>query len=384
MLIRSARQIFVLLLCAVCVACAESDFRLASDSRLPRWFSLPAGLKRSDVTVRITYYIPGGPRIQLIGPGGSVIASVRGTDRWDPDSERRATRGEYPTYSFIKVGEVEEVIEHRSPGPILYIAERVASSESDRVAVLRLELQNKLQQRGTEEAADFKELTELALQAKEYGTASSLASERLRFLQTHDCKCYDDTHRANIVLGLAAVRQGDVARAKQYLAAAGRVGSSPVLSSFGPNMQLAEELLQEGERDAVLAYLQDCAAFWTSGRKDLDKWAGQIRRGEVPDFGANVLSLTAWWTGRNLFHDARRKFSSHPQAKAVHRSCVARRASHAEIDPASASEDWSNGRARDRHADCVRTRSQKVLARRAVRIQDARHAQPTPPPLPDP
>jgi hypothetical protein len=171
----------------------------------------------------------------------------------------------------------------------LYIADKVATSESDRVAVLRIELQNKLKKRGCDEAADFSELTELALQAKEFGTAASLASERLQYLQTRDCKCYDDIHRANIVLGLAAVRQGDVEHAKEYLAAAGRVGRSPALSSFGPNMQLAKELLDRGQRDAVLAYLHDCSKFWSSGGPDLAKWADQIARGAIPDFGANVL-----------------------------------------------------------------------------------------------
>jgi hypothetical protein len=289
MVARFVAQIFLLLLSVACVSCAESDFHLASDSRLPRWFSLRTGLKRSDVTVRITYYVPGGPRVQLIGPAGNVVASVRGTDRWDPDSERRATRGGYPTYSFIKVGDVEEIIEHRSPGPILYIAEKIATSDSERVAVLRLELQNKLRRRGTDEAADFSELTELAMQATEYGAASSLASERLDYLKSRNCKCNDDVHRANIVLGLAAVRQGDVDRANQYLTAAGQVGSSPALSTFGPNMQLAKELLERGERDAVLGYLRECASFWSSGRKDLDNWTNQITRGEAPDFGANVL-----------------------------------------------------------------------------------------------
>src|SRR5689334_22445167 len=115
MLTRLLRLTTFCVICLSCVACAESDFRLASDSRLPRWFSLPQNLKRSDVTVRITYYVPGGPSIRLIGPDGRVIQSVRGTDRWDPDSER-APAGRYPIYSFIRVGEIEEIIEHRSPG----------------------------------------------------------------------------------------------------------------------------------------------------------------------------------------------------------------------------------------------------------------------------
>ena len=37
--------------------CAESEFPLASESRLPHWFSLPSGVSRSDVSVVMTYYI---------------------------------------------------------------------------------------------------------------------------------------------------------------------------------------------------------------------------------------------------------------------------------------------------------------------------------------
>jgi hypothetical protein len=277
-----------LLACSLCTSCVESDFRLSSDSRLPRWFSLPVNFKRSDVTVRITYYTSSGPRIQLIGPRGNVMASVSGTDRRSLETERRSP-GEFPSYSFIKVGEIEEVIEHRSPGPILYIAEKVPVSETDRVAVLRQELQVKLAKKGIPEAADFKELTELALQAKEYAVASSLASERLGVLRKQGCECNDDVHRANIVLGLAAVRQGHIEDAKSYLTAAGHVGSSPVLSTFGPNMQLAKELLERGERDTVTVYFDTCGTFWSSGRKQLVQWKQQVVRGEVPDFGANVL-----------------------------------------------------------------------------------------------
>src|SRR5258707_11071648 len=34
----------------------ESSFELARESRLPRWFTLPPGLSRSDVSVRLAYY----------------------------------------------------------------------------------------------------------------------------------------------------------------------------------------------------------------------------------------------------------------------------------------------------------------------------------------
>ena len=288
MLLTAIRPFVAVLACSLCTSCVESDFRLASDSRLPRWFSLPTNLKRSDVTVRITYYTPGGPRIQLIGPRGGVIASVTGTERWSPETERRGF-SKYPTYSFIKVGDIEEVIEHRSPGPILYVAERVPGSEAERIAVLRQELKIKLAGKGSPEAADFKELTELALQAQDYEVASSVALERLRDIAMRGCQCNDDVHRANIVLGLAAVRQGKIENAKSYLFAAGRVGSSPALSTFGPNMELAKELLERGERDTVIKYFDACSIFWSDGRKQLAEWKQQVTRREAPDFGANVL-----------------------------------------------------------------------------------------------
>jgi hypothetical protein len=46
----------VLLLCG-CRFFPESQFELAPDSRLPKWFTLPTNLSREDVTVQMSYYI---------------------------------------------------------------------------------------------------------------------------------------------------------------------------------------------------------------------------------------------------------------------------------------------------------------------------------------
>jgi hypothetical protein len=37
--------------CSPIRGCEESSFDLAPDSRIPKWFSLPAGVQRSDVKV---------------------------------------------------------------------------------------------------------------------------------------------------------------------------------------------------------------------------------------------------------------------------------------------------------------------------------------------
>src|SRR5580704_2756600 len=54
---------FVALIIAVSVlalACEwipESSFELASESRLPKWITLPPGITRADVSITMTYYI---------------------------------------------------------------------------------------------------------------------------------------------------------------------------------------------------------------------------------------------------------------------------------------------------------------------------------------
>jgi len=54
-------------------------------------------------------------------------------------------------------------------------------------------------------------------------------------------------------------------------------------------LTLANELLEKGERDAVLEYLTLCKNFWKMGSSKLDAWINIIRAGGKPDFGANLL-----------------------------------------------------------------------------------------------
>jgi len=58
----------------------------------------------------------------------------------------------------------------------------------------------------------------------------------------------DSVHNGNLVLGRIAAREGQVEESKQYLLEAGKTTGSPVLGSFGPNMSLARDLLQNGGR----------------------------------------------------------------------------------------------------------------------------------------
>lgn len=94
-------------------------------------------------------------------------------------------------------------------------------------------------------------------------------------------------HDANLVLGRIALLEGDLEAAKQHLVQAGKTSGSPNLNSFGPNMSLANDLLQRGERDAVLEYFEQCRRFWKPAV--LDRWTEEVKAGRVPNFRANLF-----------------------------------------------------------------------------------------------
>ena len=119
----------LLLSCQCLTGCAESSFELAKDSRLPRWFSLQAGLTRSDVTLTMDYYI------SWIGKGRTARLTLR-----DSHEHRLASKdgtlagmmpiaipgigdGTYPSYELITVNGVSEVIEHRRMEPVFYLTD---------------------------------------------------------------------------------------------------------------------------------------------------------------------------------------------------------------------------------------------------------------------
>jgi hypothetical protein len=116
--------------CSPIRGCVESQFTLEPDSRLPKWFTIPAGSNRSDVTVRLTYYVPPFPVdnavMELEGKSGRTFATVTGEVCWHPVMEKRKNQfGGFdphsePDYVYITANSVLEVIEHRN-GPTFRI-----------------------------------------------------------------------------------------------------------------------------------------------------------------------------------------------------------------------------------------------------------------------
>jgi hypothetical protein len=96
-------------------------------------------------------------------------------------------------------------------------------------------------------------------------------------------------HHGHLLLGRIALLEGDVATAGAELLAAARTPGSPQLNSFGPNCQLALELLQAGQPAPVLAYLEACGSFWKMDFGRRAEWMAAIRADRAPPFGPNLL-----------------------------------------------------------------------------------------------
>jgi hypothetical protein len=87
-------------------------------------------------------------------------------------------------------------------------------------------------------------------------------------------------HSARIILGQVALQTGDLEAAQRHLLAAAEVsGRDPVLRTYGPDLQLAEELLERGLPETVVQYLTSWRKRWRVGRELLDWWIEQIREG---------------------------------------------------------------------------------------------------------
>ena len=143
-------------------------------------------------------------------------------------------------------------------------------------------------------ASELLELARARADAGEMEGAADLASTLVRLapqiaIDPQTGTIVDQVrHHAHLILGRAALRAGNVPIASQELLAAGKVGGGGTLSSFGPNMTLAKELLEKGNREVVIQYLEECRTFWKLGR-NLNSWIAAIRNGRIPEFGPNLI-----------------------------------------------------------------------------------------------
>jgi hypothetical protein len=119
-----------------------------------------------------------------------------------------------------------------------------------------------------------------AFKIGDYPAASQLAKV---YLQSSDRGA---VQRANTLLGRVALVTDDIAGGKQYLLDSAKAEAARDVSVSGPTMVLAKELLEKGERDVVIEYLENCKLIWPRGEPTLQNWIADIRRGKTPNFGS--------------------------------------------------------------------------------------------------
>ena len=99
----------------------------------------------------------------------------------------------------------------------------------------------------------------------------------------------DSIHYGNLVLGHVALSEDNVAEARARLLAAGRMRGSPIQRFGAPDMTLAKALLERGESETVLKYLELCFDFWQAGEERLKDWIALVEAGRIPDFGPHLM-----------------------------------------------------------------------------------------------
>ncbi len=130
-----------------------------------------------------------------------------------------------------------------------------------------------------------------AFDADKYKKASLYANELLELSNKYksDPGYGEAIHDGNLVLGRIALKEKKPELAKEYLIKAGNTPGSAVLSTYGPNMTLAKDLLLHNENDTVIEYLNLCKQFWKNEDGRLDSWIASINGGGMPYFGNNLL-----------------------------------------------------------------------------------------------
>ncbi|WP_437482226.1 hypothetical protein WME75_40385 [Sorangium sp. So ce1014] len=136
------------------------------------------------------------------------------------------------------------------------------------------------------------DIAETAVVSENYQRATEAAERLLADAADHaDTFQYGNAvHCAHIVLGKVAIARNEPASAAEHLRAASEVRGSPQLNSFGPDFELASQLLSIGQRDAVIDYIDGCKKFWKRHASLLEEWTLAIGRGETPDFSKHWTS----------------------------------------------------------------------------------------------
>ena len=192
--------------------------------------------------------------------------------------------------AMLEKGDLKEA-QRQSSELMLAISKQVQSLEPTPPEKLA-KLEQETQPSGRERFYALAGLSKAAVAAGDLNKAELYARELLLLAPDYpkDWNYGNAVFFGNMVIGQVALRRDkNTFLAKSSLLASGETPGSPQLNSFGPNMSLAKDLLEQGERDTVLEFFAECRKFWKLDHDKLYAWTAKVRGGGIPDFGANLL-----------------------------------------------------------------------------------------------
>lgn len=186
--------------------------------------------------------------------------------------DARVGEGEAKRAAAAKALQYGELALHANLDPIEEIIVAKATQEGEANAP---EVMNQIHR-----LWDLPQLARMAMDAGEHEWARNYAHEILnQDIESPAYSNYEDHyHLAKTILGRLALQSGDINQAKQYLQESAECG----FCAFGPDLSLANELLNQGERDAVREYLKTCLEQWPSGTEDVSQWIAELDAERIP------------------------------------------------------------------------------------------------------
>lgn len=110
--------------------CVEATFKLAEESRLPRWFEVPEGATREDLSVTMSYYIWTSRKAvfrlknkKRFWSCQRVVGNQLGLHPIKLKNPPEGYPEGYPSYEVITVNGISDIIEHRVRGPIFHVTD---------------------------------------------------------------------------------------------------------------------------------------------------------------------------------------------------------------------------------------------------------------------
>ena len=88
-------------------------------------------------------------------------------------------------------------------------------------------------------------------------------------------------HWGHIAIGFVHLERGDVDMAADHLLEAGKCEGSPQLDTFGPDLELANRLIEANRHSVVVEYLRLCSTFWHTRTRVVEKWISALARGKT-------------------------------------------------------------------------------------------------------